>query len=96
MRLLGKPILEGFTREHPDSMDWIANWVFDVEGSVWRTPKDIKTKYPSASIISGCIVIFNVKGNHYRLEVIVAYNTATVIVVWAGTHAEYDKRNKKR
>ncbi len=96
MRLLGKSILENFTREHPDSMDWIANWVSDVEGSVWRNFQDIKAKYPSASFISGNIVIFNVKGNHYRLEVKVAHNTATVIAVWAGTHAEYDRRNKRR
>jgi len=96
MRLLGKPILDEFTREHPDSMDWIANWVFDVEGSVWSTTQDIRNKYPSASFISGNIVIFNVKGNHYRLEVKVAYQTAIVKVIWTGTHAEYDKRNKKR
>ncbi len=96
MRLLGKGILDDFTKEHPDSMDWIGNWVVDVEGSVWKTPQDIKNKYPSASFISGNIVIFNVKGNNYRLEVKVGYRTATVISIWAGTHAEYDRRNKKR
>ena len=96
MTLLGKSILAEFTKEHPDCSDWIANWVSDVEGSIWRTPQDIRNKYPSASFISGNLVIFNVKGNRYRLEAKVAFQTAIVIAVWAGTHAEYDKRNKKR
>ena len=96
MILLGKGVLDQFTKEHPDANGWIDTWVSDVEGSVWKTPQDIKNKYPSASIISGEVVIFNVKGNHYRLEVKVAYNTVTVLAVWAGTHHEYDRRNKKR
>jgi len=41
-------------------------------------------------------VIFNVKGNQYRLEVIVAYEVGLVTVVWAGTHDEYDERNRRR
>jgi mRNA interferase HigB len=42
------------------------------------------------------LTIFNVRGNNYRLETTVAYKTATVVVLWAGTHAEYDERNKRR
>jgi len=49
--------------------------------------------YISASFLAERIVIFNVKGNRYRLEVQVAYNSGLVIVRWAGTHAEYMKRN---
>lgn len=41
-------------------------------------------------------MIFNVKGNDYRLEVICEYRTGVVVVKWAGTHAEYDERNRKR
>jgi hypothetical protein len=47
----------------------------------------------TASFLSGNRVIFNVKGNLYRLEVTVAYKTSTVVVTWAGSHADYDKRN---
>jgi mRNA interferase HigB len=60
----------------------------------WQTPQDIKDEYGSASFSGGSVVIFNVKGNRYRLEVLVAYQTGTVVVRWAGTHAEYTKRSR--
>lgn len=96
MTLVGKNILDDFTRKHTDSNDWIANWIADVEGAIWNTWQDIRKRYQHASIISGNLVIFNVKGNRYRLEVRVGYQTGIVKVVWAGTHTEYDRRNKKR
>ena len=96
MILLGKQLLQEFKDNYDDACDWIDNWVADVEGSIWTAPQDIKNKYSSASFLHGNVVIFNVKGNNYRLEVKVAYQTAIVQAVWAGTHTEYDKRNKKR
>jgi mRNA interferase HigB len=50
----------------------------------------------SHSFLANNIVVFNVKGNDYRLEVLVAYKTSVVLVQWIGTHAEYDARNKAR
>lgn len=47
--------------------------------------------YASASFLAGNVVIFNVKGNRYRMETLIAYNTATIIVRWIGTHAQYHK-----
>ena len=96
MKLLGKGLLDEFTTKYTDAKIWIDNWVSDVEGSVWKIPQHIKEKYPSASFLSENVVIFNVKGNNYRLEVNVAYKTGIVLVVWVGTHSDYDKRNKKR
>jgi len=49
----------------------------------------------SASFVADTIVIFNIKGNDYRLEASVAYRTGVVVVNWIGTHAEYDARNSK-
>ena len=46
--------------------------------------------------LSGGVVIFNVKGNAYRLEVTVAYRTGVVVIDWIGTHREYDERNERR
>lgn len=96
MKLLGKGLLDEFTAKYTDAKIWIDNWASDVEGSVWKIPQHIKEKYPSASFLSENVVIFNVKGNNYRLEVNVAYKTGIVLVVWVGTHSDYDKRNKKR
>lgn len=96
MKILRKSLLNEFKTKHTDAIGWIDNWVSDVEGSVWENPQHIKKKYPSASILPGNVLIFNVKGNSYRLEVKVAYKTGNVFVAWAGTHSDYDKRNKKR
>lgn len=96
MRLLGRERLQAFCDKHADARKWIENWLAEVEAGVWSTPKDIKERYNSASILADNTVIFNVKGNDYRLEVTVAYNTGVVVVNWVGTHAEYDKRNKQR
>ena len=92
MRITGRDKLDEFSGAHADARSWIENWIADTEAARWQTPQDIKRNYASASFLAGNIVIFNVKGNRYRLEARVAYNTGIVVVRWAGTHAEYTKR----
>lgn len=92
MRLVGRNILNEFMNAHADARVWIGNWIADTEAAQWQTPQDIKDSYASASLLADRMVIFNVKGNRYRLQVQVAYNTGVVIVKWAGTHADYTKR----
>jgi mRNA interferase HigB len=96
MKITGRGVLAAFTQEHADTRRWIENWLAESEGATWKTPQDIKDHYASASFLPGGRVIFNVKGNEYRLEVIVAFKTGVVVVEWAGTHAEYDQRNRRR
>ena len=92
MVIVGRNRLDELCRAHADARSWIANWIADVEARHWQRPRDIKDSYASASLLSDNVVIFNVKGNHYRLEVQVAYKAGIVIVRWAGTHAEYTRR----
>lgn len=96
MKLVGRNRLDEFCATHPDVRSWIDNWLEDVEAAAWTTPHDLKSRYPSASFLGGGVAIFNVRGNAYRLEVTVAYKTGIAVVLWIGTHAEYDERNKKR
>lgn len=100
MKLLNKELLAAFQKKHADAKKWIDNWVAHVEAptTIWKVPEDIKAKYPSVSLVKGTnnVLIFNVKGNSYRLEVSVSYNNGVVFAAWAGTHTEYDKRNKDR
>ena len=96
MRLVGRNRLDEFCTKHPDARSWIELWQADAETAKWATPHEIKERYPSASVLGGGLCIFNVKGNSYRLEVTIAYKTGIVVVLWIGTHAEYDERNKKR
>jgi mRNA interferase HigB len=92
MRLAGRLVLQRFIAEHADARSATAAWVGEVEGKTWSSPGDIKLRYPSASFLPNNRVIFNIKGNKYRFVVVVIYAGQTVLVEWAGTHAEYSKR----
>jgi mRNA interferase HigB len=92
MKLVGRDILEEFIVRHADARGQMTSWVAVTEAAMWQSPQDIKMRFASASILSGNTVIFNIKGNSYRLETKIAYKTSVVMVVWAGTHAEYSKR----
>lgn len=96
MKIVGRNRLDDHCAKHPDARSWIDNWLEDVEAAAWTTPHDLKRRYPSVSVLGGGLVIFNVKGNEYRLEARVAYKTGIVVVLWVGTHSEYYERNKKR
>jgi len=92
MRIIGLGVLSAFCDEHADCRKWISNWIRDVKQSAWATPHDIKSRYPVASVLAENVVIFNVRGNEYRLEAQVAFGIGVVAIKWIGTHAEYDKR----
>ena len=96
MQIVGRDKLDEFTGEHTDAKSWIDNWVADTKLAEWKTPQDIKNSYASASFLADNVVIFNVKGNRYRLEVLVAYKTGTVVIVKISTHAEYTKGKKRK
>lgn len=96
MRVIGRDVLDAFCARHADARAWIEAWLSEVEGMTWASPQDIKDRYAAASFLAGNILIFNVRGNHYRLEIHVAYRNAIVTVRWAGTHREYDERNRRR
>ncbi|MGC0951016.1 type II toxin-antitoxin system HigB family toxin [Pantoea agglomerans] len=68
-------------------------WVDEVSKAQWKTPQDIKDKYRTADFLSSNRVVFDIKGNHYRLIVAVAYRFQAVYIKFVGTHAEYDKIN---
>jgi mRNA interferase HigB len=91
MKLVGRDKLEEFARRHGDAGGAIQAWVAEVEAASWKTPQDIRTRYPTASILRENVVVFNIKGNRYRLETVVTYKLQTVLVRRIGTHAEYDR-----
>ncbi|MEO5341843.1 MAG: type II toxin-antitoxin system HigB family toxin [Gammaproteobacteria bacterium SHHR-1] len=62
------------------------------KASAWQCPNDIKRRFPSADFLSDNRVIFNIKGNHYRLVVKAAYQAGILRIEWVGTHAEYSKK----
>lgn len=66
-------------------------WFHEAERADWRTSADVKKKYGTASIVDGERVVFNIKGNDYRLVTAIDYRRRTVFIKWLGSHTEYDK-----
>lgn len=91
MKVLGLGILHEFCKSHADCVTQIQAWIAEAEEAKWNTPNDIKTRYSTASILPENRVIFNIKGNSYRLDTKVYYERQIVIVKRIGTHAEYNK-----
>ncbi len=91
MRIIAKRALREFWEEHPDAEEPLLAWYREIEKEDWDTPAKIKEKYRSASIIGGNRVVFNIKGNDYRLVVKINYPYRVVYIRFMGTHAEYDE-----
>jgi mRNA interferase HigB len=65
-------------------------WYAEVSRANWKNSAEIKQQYRSASVVSAERVVFNIKGNEYRLVVAINYGFQIVLIVWIGTHREYD------
>ncbi|MFC5499198.1 type II toxin-antitoxin system HigB family toxin [Caenimonas terrae] len=82
--------IRDFYGRRPDAGPALKAWTQEARSASWKSPQDIRHRYASASFLKGNRVVFNLKGNDYRLVVAVAYRYETVYVKFIGTHAEYD------
>jgi mRNA interferase HigB len=92
MRILNLPLLEDFKQHHADVRGALDAWRDEVGREIWQTSQDIKRRYKSADFLADNRVIFNIKGNSYRLVVQVRYRGGIVVIEWIGSHAEYSKK----
>ena len=90
MRVISKSTLVEFWLVHPAPKHALQTWYEDASRAAWRSPQDIKLRYASASFVSSNRVVFNIKGNDYRLVVAVAYRFGAVYIKFLGTHKQYD------
>jgi mRNA interferase HigB len=70
-------------------------WFHEALRAEWKGPADVRRSYRNASIVGPDRVVFNIKGNSYRLVVAVDYGRQIVFIKWIGSHAEYDKVDVK-
>lgn len=91
MRIIAKPHLEVFWEAHPTAEQPLKAWYDEAKNATWNTSQDIKNQYASASFLGNNRVVFNIKGNDYRLVTAVAYRFQAVYIKFIGTHAGYDK-----
>jgi mRNA interferase HigB len=90
MRIIAKSTLRAFWQRYPDAEEPLLAWYRETEKADWESPARVKEKYGSASFVGGNRVVFNMKGNAYRLVVQINYPYRIVYVRFVGTHAEYD------
>jgi mRNA interferase HigB len=93
MRIVAKRTLREFWGQYPEAEEPLLAWYREVEKEDWDGPAKVKEKYRSASIIKGSRVVFNIKGNDYRLVVKINYPYRMIYIRFVGTHAEYDEIN---
>jgi len=91
MRIIAIRNLREFWIQHPDVKGSLEAWVDEVRHAQWQHPHEIKLRYPRASIIGNKRVVFDIKGNEYRLITSIAYRHSAIYIKFIGTHAEYDK-----
>lgn len=91
MRVIAKKTLRTFWEKHADSKQQLKSWFQETSNVEWKNSKDIKKGYPSTSFLVDNRVVFNIKGNKYRLIVKINYDYHMVWIRFIGTHAEYDK-----
>lgn len=90
MRVIAVAALRDFWQQHPDADQPLKAWFEEASKAAWTQPSDIKAQYRSASILKNRRVVFNIKGNEYRLIVAIAYRLQIVYVKFIGTHQQYD------
>lgn len=97
MRIIKEKTLSEYCKlsRYNPAEESIRAWVFETRYSSWANANELKAKYGNASILNSKRVVFNIKGNDYRLIVDIEYKLSIVFIVWFGTHAEYNKIDAK-
>jgi mRNA interferase HigB len=101
MRIISRRTLREFIadraghKDHPALKAALDAWFAEVSKAAWTSTADVKRLYATASIVSADRIVFNIKGNDYRLVVAVDFEKAIVWIKWVGTHKDYDRTRVK-
>lgn len=93
MHIVALKYLRLFWEAHPDAEAPLRAWYAVACRAQWRTPVDIRADYGNASFVGNNRVVFNIKGNDYRLIVLAEYRKGRLFIRFVGTHEEYDRIN---
>lgn len=91
MRIFNYTTLRDYWESHPEAKDSLTYWYDVSEQAKWRNSMDVKLTFRSADILSSDRVVFNIKGNTYRLIASLNYQYQSLFVKFVGTHGEYDR-----
>jgi mRNA interferase HigB len=102
MRIIARSTLREFTASRAGHHDRPAleaalnAWYDEVRKARWRNAAEVKALYATASIVSADRIVFNIKGNSYRLVVAIDFDKGIVWIKWIGTHRDYDRIDVKQ
>ena len=91
MRVISHKTLSDFYADHADAATPLERWYDIALHSRWKTLSDIRKDFPSTDYVGNQHYVFNIKGNDYRLIVVVKFTPGLIFIRWVGTHADYDK-----
>ena len=101
MRIIARRTLREFVasragrKDQPALKAALDAWFAEASKAEWRSTADVKALYASASVVSSDRIVFNIKGNDYRLVAAVDFEKSIVWIKWIGTHQDYDQINVK-
>ena len=90
-RIFAKSTLRQYWERHSDSEQYLKTWYDTVMNSDWKTPNDVKLTYANASILKDSRIVFNIKGNSYRLVTKFNFEKQWIFIRFIGTHTGYEK-----
>ncbi len=95
MRIIARSTIRDFWEKpaYADSEQQLKAWFDEVKKANWKTLNELKIDFPNASIVGNVRVVFNIKGNHYRLIAKFEFKLNKVFIRFIGTHKQYDKVN---
>ncbi|AZS59114.1 type II toxin-antitoxin system HigB family toxin [Pectobacterium parmentieri] len=94
MIVTGTKLITDYCKKHNQAAGALTAWLDEARRANWSNIHDIKSMFSSADSVNN-FVIFNINGNNHRLAVEIEYIGKYVVIRWIGTHAEYDKKNRK-
>jgi mRNA interferase HigB len=101
VRVISRRTLRAFveslkgSKDHKTVKAALDSWFHEAQRANWKSPSDVKRSYGNASIVGSDRVVFNLKGNDYRLVVAIDYSGQIVFIKWIGSHSDYEKINVK-
>ena len=90
-RIFAKSTLREFWEKHPDSEQYLKTWYDTAMNADWKTPSEVKQSFANASVLKDSRIVFNIKGNSYRLVTKFHFVKQWIFIRFVGLHSEYDK-----
>jgi len=91
VRVLVKKTIQYYIKKYPMAETQLMIWYTEFSRQKFTNFNELKAVYGNASIVNNNRVVFNIKGNDFRLVISINFSQAASYIIWFGTHKEYDK-----